>query len=80
MVGVAAELEVDAGLFGLLQAGRLVVQQEGESPGRPCQFGQGFAAAVGPVIPADDVQSPEPGHGIPQKRDPGISVEALGSP
>ena len=87
VVGVAAELEVDAGLFGFFKMVRLVVEQNGES----CrlrqlrmlrqlrQLLQGLSAGVRSVVAADEADSGHVKAFVLQHRDAGFGVELFGA-
>ena len=77
-VGVAAELEVHAGILGLLKAVGLVVQEDGEAAKGIGQLPDGLPVGIAPVVPADDGDAAKPGHGVPQEGDSGAGEERLG--
>lgn len=71
---VAAELEINACLFGFFQMVGLVVEENGEG-GRVVsrQFGQRLPAGIRAVVPADDADSGEIQDLVLQQRDAGLS-------
>ena len=74
-MGVAAELEVDSGLLGLLEVVGLMVEKDGEAVRGTGKFGNGFTPGIAPVVPADDFNPLETGHGVPQERDSRLGEE-----
>lgn len=77
-MGVAAELEVDGGLFGFLELVGLVVEEETETVGVGSEVTQGCAPAGHAVVASDDVHALEVGYGVLQQMDAGLLEEAGG--
>ena len=83
VVGMAAELEIDTGLFGLFKVVGLVVEDDGIERRRllaGCfhHLSQRLATQVGTVVTPDDHQVADGGSGIPKQVDAGIAIELQG--
>ena len=77
-MGVAAELEVDGGLFGFLELVGLVVEEQAETVRVGCEITQGGAPTGHTVVASDDVYALEVGYRVLQQSDAGFLEEAGG--
>ena len=75
---MAAELEINPGLLGLLQLVGLVIQHKGETLEAFGKVLQGGAGGRGTVVAADDIHALEMRYGILQEPDSGFLEELFG--